>query len=69
VLADRKECRNYCIDLCDTAFEVSECKFDNDLVLTNIPAVSEWGMVVMLLLVVAAGTIVIRRARAVRLQA
>jgi hypothetical protein len=32
----------------------------------DIPAVTEWGMVVMLLLVLAAGTIVIRRSRAMR---
>ena len=35
----------------------------------EIPAVTEWGMVVMVLLVLAAGTVVIRRARAVTAQA
>ena len=35
----------------------------------DIPAVTEWGMVVMILLVLAAGTVVIRRARAVAAQA
>ncbi len=35
----------------------------------EIPAVTEWGMVVMILLVLAAGTVVIRRARAVAAQA
>ena len=34
-----------------------------------IPTVSEWGLVVMMLLVLAAGTIVISRARALRAQA
>lgn len=35
----------------------------------EIPAVTEWGMVVMVLLVLAAGTVVIRRARTVAAQA
>ncbi len=35
----------------------------------DIPAVTEWGMAVMVLLVLAAGTVVIRRARALRLPA
>jgi hypothetical protein len=35
-------------------------------VVAGIPAVSEWGMVVLVMLVLAAGTVVIRRARALR---
>jgi hypothetical protein len=35
----------------------------------NIPAVSEWGMVVLVILVLAAGTVVIRRARALKAHA
>ena len=40
-------------------FEGAICTFD------RIPAVSEWGLVVIILLVLAAGTVVIKRARAV----
>ena len=39
-----------------------------EVVYTPVPAVSEWGMVAMTLLVLTAGTLVLRRRRAVRAQ-
>ncbi len=42
---------------------------EDDTEKKEIPAVTEWGMVVMVLLVLAAGTVVIRRARAGTVQA
>ncbi len=42
---------------------------EDDTVKKDIPAVTEWGMVVMVLLVLAAGTVVIRRVRAGTVQA
>ncbi len=60
-VTDRKECWEYCIDTCAGIQQVTSCDFEGETIITNIPAVTEWGMVVMVLLVLTAGTVVIRR--------
>ncbi len=65
-VSDAEQCGAECAGFCGTLDEVARCNFKGELIATKVPAVTEWGMAVMVLLVVAAGTVVIRRARAVR---
>ena len=54
-------CTGWCNDFCEEHDGVVSCDFKGDLVKTDIPTVSEWGLVVMGLLVLAAGGWVLRR--------
>jgi hypothetical protein len=63
--ADPKECLQVCADACP-AGEYVGCYFDGERARADIPAVSEWGLVVMALLVVSAATVVIQRHRKLR---
>ena len=69
VAKDPDGCLQHCSTACDPESHLIGCNFKGERASGTIPAVTEWGMVVMVLLVLAAGTVVIRRARALKAHA
>ena len=61
--ADNDTCKTYCSTECSELGGVKTCDFKGTRVNYDIPAVSDWGLVVMALLVLSAATVVIRRHR------
>ena len=59
---DADDCLLQCDEFCGSNEAVEICVFSGDEFVTeNIPIVTGWGLVAMVLLVLAAGTIVIAR--------
>jgi len=62
-VADRDACWQECTTFCVDINQVADCQWKGEQILTNIPTVSQWGLVVMGLLVLTAGTTVVLRRR------
>ena len=62
-MADRDACWEECTTFCVELDQVADCQWKGEQILTNIPTVSQWGLVVMGLLVLTAGTTVVLRRR------